>query len=758
MYTPEEIQEIFDRYNTAVRAGIPVSEALAREMGDAVKGVKNYTATLNNSLKQLGQASQQAAVDIANGAKGTSVFNNSIESAGGAVATVASQFGVLGKGIGLVINALTGLFTAVNKQSDALYGSFQQLSRTGAVGAEGMNDVFQNMKRFGYTINELDRMGSALAENSKDFATFAGTAATGTKNVANMVLGLEDVRAKLFNLGLSVDDIVRGAAGYYRQMARTGRVSEATSAGALAYIKELETLTRLTGLQRKELEDQREAAEDIDQFYAALLEMDPSAAKNAYAVFNQLMAIDPSGKKARAFAVSMDGIIGSSEDQMQAIMSTNGEFIDLAMGVKQGRLSMDQFMQGYSDATRTNIDLQRELAKIGVTDFMGGLKSNVILANKGLNPFAKQLGMTEKEVADLQAGVNAATDAQSRARNAQINASNNMQSFINLGIAPATQALSYLTQVVENLTSILPGSKSKGYGQQGTGTKGGSLAATAGGAAAGATALSFLGPLGIAAGGIGGGLLGYAGYQMHGGAAVDPMGLANLRELIASGESGGNYNVMVGGGTEDLTNMTLAQVMQLQKQRVASGQGSAAGKYQIINKTLEGLIKEGGINTSQKFDQNMQDRLADMLIKRRGLADYQTGKISKEQFAQNLSKEWAALPGSATGKSYYEGVGNNRASMSWDQLMRGVEQTKTGPSGAFGFQGTISGPMSGYRPNILMHGNEDISIRPANANTIGDFGPNSTELFGKMVEKLDEMIYLSRNQLGVNEKMLKYQQ
>jgi muramidase (phage lysozyme) len=441
---------------------------------------------------------------------------------------------------------------------------------------------------------------------------------------------------------------------------------------------------------------------------------------------------------------------------MKFLRSTNFEGLEIAQRSTYD-LAMNADKAGDAIATlyKGNLDLQRQFAKIGITDYFGKGKAMTLIANK---EFTNATQQATGEVDGLAAGADKATKAQAELIVRQTNISNNLQDFVNLGVAPATQALSYLTQVVENLTSILPGSKSKGYGQQGTGTKGGSLAATGAGAAAGATALSFLGPLGVAAGGIGGGLLGYAGYQMHGGAAVDPMGLANLRELIASGESSGNYNVMVGGGTEDLTNMTLAQVMQLQKQRVASGQGSAAGKYQIINKTLEGLIKEGRIDTSQKFDQNMQDRLADMLIKRRGLVDYQTGKISKEQFAQNLSKEWAALPSSAAGKSYHEGVGNNRASMSWDQLMRGVEQTKTGPSGAFGFRGTVSGPMSGYRPNITMHGTEELSIKPAGSSSTNPNSSASEGTMTKLVERMDDLIAISKNQLGVNEKMLKYAQ
>lgn len=707
-YTPEEIQQIFDEYNDAIRKGIPVSAALAKEMADATTGVKNYAAQLNFSLKQLGNASKQAVQDITNGAKGSSVFNDTIENTGQIITAFASRFGVFGKVIGQATGALTKYVIAVNKQSDALYGNFQQLSRSGVAGAQGVADVFQSMQRMGYTINELDKMSALLVENSQSFAQFSGTAATGSKEVSNLVMGMEDVRVQFFNMGMSVDDINRAAAGYYRQMARNSRLQDATSKGAEAYIKEMETLTKLTGLQRKELEDQREAAEEIDQFYAGLMEMDPEAAKNAYSVFNQLMALDPSGKKARAFAVSMDGIVSGNEEQMQAIMSTNAEFLDLAQGVKQGRLSADQFMQGYSDATRNNIELGKQLAKVGVTDFMGGLKNNVLLANKGLDPFARQLAAASGEVDALASGVDPATDAMSRARNAQIKSSNAMQEFINAGINPVTKAMKILAYAVEFLTNLLPfsGRAKAKYEQE----------------------------------------------QQEKAADAASKVTGGILDKIIQVESGGRNIGTKGSSAFGIAQMTKGTFEDLAKKATP---GSA-----LHGKTFEDMKGDVGLQRealSQLTTQNQQS------LSKAGIAvsDASTylahflgaGGAARVLQASNQTPIEAVVDGRsiAANPNVFKNMATAGDLKAWAERKMGG----TGISGAFGFRGTLSGPMSGYKPNITMHGEEELSIRPAGSNsgsTLGDFGPESMT---KLIQQMEELVYISKNQLGVNEKMLK---
>ncbi|SIP96706.1 phage tail tape measure protein, lambda family [Rhizobium sp. RU20A] len=107
----------------------------------------------------------------------------------------------------------------------------------------------------------------------------------------------------------------------------------------------------------------------------------------------------------------------------------------------------------------------------------------------------------------------------------------------------------------------------------------------------------------------------------------------NILDLIASVESGGDYNATLDhgrwtGGAQNLTGMTLDQVRALQRRMLADpanralygdGKGSSAlGRYQITGRTLEGLMKELGLSGDRLFDATTQDELARALLRRRG--------------------------------------------------------------------------------------------------------------------------------------------
>ena len=101
------------------------------------------------------------------------------------------------------------------------------------------------------------------------------------------------------------------------------------------------------------------------------------------------------------------------------------------------------------------------------------------------------------------------------------------------------------------------------------------------------------------------------------------------------------------------------------------------GKYQIQMRTASEVLSNEGIDPSTfKFDQAGQDKIYELLLKRRGLDDYLYGKITKEQFAYNLSKEWAALPKDAGGASFYSGDGKNAAGRTWEQTLTAIETLK----------------------------------------------------------------------------------
>lgn len=159
---------------------------------------------------------------------------------------------------------------------------------------------------------------------------------------------------------------------------------------------------------------------------------------------------------------------------------------------------------------------------------------------------------------------------------------------------------------------------------------------------------------------------------------------ANLLDLIAKGEaSAAGYDSANKGKAGDmpkgyagLSKMTVGEVMALQ----AKGEIMAAGRYQIIPGTLAGLVNDGVVKPGDIFSPVVQDKLAMTLVNRR-LAKGGSDPI-KQQF--QLSQEFASIENPYTGKSYHEGKGNNKASISTNQIQLALRGGGEAPSGGGG--------------------------------------------------------------------------
>ncbi|PRF07116.1 mannosyl-glycoprotein endo-beta-N-acetylglucosamidase [Burkholderia multivorans] len=163
-------------------------------------------------------------------------------------------------------------------------------------------------------------------------------------------------------------------------------------------------------------------------------------------------------------------------------------------------------------------------------------------------------------------------------------------------------------------------------------------------------------------------------------------------KLIARGE--GDYNSVnrgkAGGykaGTEDLENMTVAQVMAAQRAQ----KFNAAGRYQIIKDTLAEAVRSMGLKGDEKFDRDMQDRIFEQYLvnnKRRAISDYLSGK--SEQLGEAIyatAKEWAsvAVPKGMKTESgrisdgtmtFYDKSGKNKASITEAQMRLAMQNSR----------------------------------------------------------------------------------
>lgn len=165
-----------------------------------------------------------------------------------------------------------------------------------------------------------------------------------------------------------------------------------------------------------------------------------------------------------------------------------------------------------------------------------------------------------------------------------------------------------------------------------------------------------------------------------------------ILDLIGKSESNGNYNSthLKPDNVDDpkFTEMPVREVVEWQRTTVAAGSPSSAiGKYLFLRKTVEKLWRELGLTGDEVFNSLTQDILAVKLLEKRGLEGFVSGKLNLDEFALNLSMEWATLPvpsGPNAGESYYHGDGLNEAQSSVDDVMLALRSILPGSSSASG--------------------------------------------------------------------------
>ena len=150
-------------------------------------------------------------------------------------------------------------------------------------------------------------------------------------------------------------------------------------------------------------------------------------------------------------------------------------------------------------------------------------------------------------------------------------------------------------------------------------------------------------------------------------------------DLVAGPESRGNYNAWYRHADQNevqLADLTVGEVRALQQRLVRRNGGSAVGRYQIIDDTLDGLIVRMGLSGKERFTPALQDRMAMHLAREAGLQSWLSGALSDERFAARLARVWAGLPGDHSNRSVYAGIQGNRATIAWPSLVASLRHIR----------------------------------------------------------------------------------
>lgn len=108
------------------------------------------------------------------------------------------------------------------------------------------------------------------------------------------------------------------------------------------------------------------------------------------------------------------------------------------------------------------------------------------------------------------------------------------------------------------------------------------------------------------------------------------------------------------------TELTIDQAIAMAPEARRLAGDYAVGRFQFKPNTLEELKRRLRLPGSAIMTQDLQNRMARELLRKRGYDDYVAGRIDAREFQQRLSQEWSSMAESADDFSHYPGPNHSK--------------------------------------------------------------------------------------------------
>ena len=412
------------------------------------------------------------------GKKGLKAFDGAIDKTAdalmiltGALALIGGPITLLAAGLTAAVGAGAKYVKAANEQSDKLFEAYRGMAQAGAAAQDGLQGLYNDVKRLGGGIQDLDEFVSLVASSSQSLASFSGTVFGGRKEFAKMAHEMKPFRLGMEQAGISQKAQNEATMSYIRLQSRVGLTQNKNTIdlaeSARKYIYEQDRLTKLTGLNAKEQEDIRVAARNKETFAATLLELrnrgDEKSIQASKNLENTFVVLQQHSKELG------EGFLDSTlrtEAAQKLSRATNGESMRVQQDLKAGLITDVQALD------RLKVALNSTVKVYGVTmgnlgnfnNYAGDLPGAISFISAGAKGFEKSLAkITNAQEEQGLFGDKALDDEvnrQAKLRLTQVDAMQNMQDFVRRGVTPATNATAFFGRVVEKVTKLFKGSDS----------------------------------------------------------------------------------------------------------------------------------------------------------------------------------------------------------------------------------------------------------------------------------------------------------
>lgn len=266
------------------------TEELTKEQKDALKQADKIKKQKEEELKQakeLGEAYRSllgAATAVITGMTNLMSTLSRLDNSMTAAAQSMSAIPIVGGTLATVFGAVTGA-------AERTYKAFQQAASVGANFGGSLTDMINAASGAGLT---FDQFSGIVSRTGADLALLGGSTAEGAKRLAQLGKGIKDSKLgdDLARLGYTTEQINESMAKYSGIMAKTGALQGMSNSQLIGqtgqYLQNLDAVSKLTGLNKKDLEDQRAQMMRDSQIRNTLRKMDAASQEELMAFLQTL--------------------------------------------------------------------------------------------------------------------------------------------------------------------------------------------------------------------------------------------------------------------------------------------------------------------------------------------------------------------------------------------------------------------------------------------------------------------------------------
>lgn len=218
-----------------------IMEQLRRQFGDTgtslnkfgtglqrgSKDAESFGKQLKDIGKTVGQDLGRFAKGLGSGETDLKNFNTLVDSAANAAGGLAKSIPILGDAVDATLRAVADASKFVVEQLDATAKSFNTIGSVGAALGDGMTGLRRQFEASGLSLQQYTKV---IRDNADTMALFRGLTGRGAEDfsqiVGELTQGSDD---SLRKLGLSAENIGTSTAAYVKQQTMLGRAQSATN-------------------------------------------------------------------------------------------------------------------------------------------------------------------------------------------------------------------------------------------------------------------------------------------------------------------------------------------------------------------------------------------------------------------------------------------------------------------------------------------------------------------------------------------------